>query len=144
MTGLLQDVDRLSVDQWRGGLTGNLCRCTGYSPIIEAGLVAQRNRIRRLEEMYPDKPMLEGYQTHRKDQILISDQERGLQVFCPVDLASALHTLSQHPDAKIVAGATDVGVQFNKGTCRPQVWIDLNRIDELEGIEVSGNTIDAA
>ena len=30
------ELDRLTVDQWRTGLTGNLCRCTGYPKIFEA------------------------------------------------------------------------------------------------------------
>ena len=37
MTGLLERDDNPTTDQWRRELTGNLCRCTGYSPIIEAG-----------------------------------------------------------------------------------------------------------
>ena len=38
MTGLLEERDALDEAQLRCGLTGNLCRCTGYTPILEAGV----------------------------------------------------------------------------------------------------------
>ena len=143
MTGLLQDDDRLSVNQWRSGLTGNLCRCTGYSPIIDAGLKVQESKTRKLNEMYPANLMLDAFEAVQADSILIVADEEGRQVFCPVDLGSALEHLAAHPDARVVAGATDVGVQFNKGVCNDKTWIDLNRIRELEGVQVQGNTINA-
>ena len=37
--------------------------------------------------------------------------------------------------AKIVAGATDVGVQLNKRVIDPDVFLDLNRVAELRGVE---------
>src|SRR5262249_18637957 len=36
--------------------------------------------------------------------------------------------------AKIVAGATDIGVQLNKRIIEPTTFIDLNRVSELEGV----------
>ena len=57
-------------------------------------------------------------------------------MFCPTTVAEAVDCLSRHADAKIVAGATDLGVQFNKGHIAPSDWIDLNRIAELEKCEI--------
>lgn len=143
MTGLLETADRLSVDQWRTGLTGNLCRCTGYSPIIAAGLKAQDSKKKRLNEMYQPKPILDAFRAVQADSILVTAETEHMQVFCPVDLDSALKHLAAHSKSKVVAGATDVGVQFNKGNCQDRNWIDLNRVRELEGVRVNGNTIDA-
>lgn len=143
MTGLLQERRSLSTKQWRAGLTGNLCRCTGYSPIVEAGLKAQESQTRTLNEMYDATEILAAFRETQRDSISIRDDIEQLQVFCPTSLDETLQLLARHPDAKIVAGATDVGVQFNKGLCEARIWIDLNRVTELEGVSVQDNTIDA-
>jgi xanthine dehydrogenase small subunit len=44
--------------------------------------------------------------------------------------------LVKHPDATIVAGATDIGVRINKSLTIPRKILDLNRIDELAGVAV--------
>ena len=62
-------------------------------------------------------------------------------LFSPTTLKQAIEALAQHPDAKIVAGGTDVGVEFNKGYCDAKTWIDLNRIPELADISISEGSI---
>jgi carbon-monoxide dehydrogenase small subunit len=42
LTELLRDVPDPTEEQVRDALTGNLCRCTGYQPIVEAALLAAR------------------------------------------------------------------------------------------------------
>jgi xanthine dehydrogenase small subunit len=54
----------------------------------------------------------------------------------PADLEEALEFLSEHPDATIVAGATDIGVRINKTSTVPDSILDLNRVAELDGIAV--------
>ena len=46
-------------------------------------------------------------------------------VFLPVDISQALEFKSQHPDARIVNGATDVGVLTNKAVITPDVVLSL-------------------
>ena len=46
-------------DDWRSGLTGNLCRCTGYVPIVDAGLRIDADAVEPLNEIYPPAPMLQ-------------------------------------------------------------------------------------
>jgi xanthine dehydrogenase small subunit len=55
----------------------------------------------------------------------------------PANLDEALEFLNEHPDATIVAGATDVGVRFNKSMTVPATILDLNRVAELAGVEVA-------
>jgi xanthine dehydrogenase small subunit len=54
----------------------------------------------------------------------------------PANLDDALAFLAGHPDATIVAGATDVGVRINKTMTVPGTILDLNRVAELDGVAV--------
>lgn len=139
MTGILESCPRPAEEDWRRGLTGNLCRCTGYAPILTAGQRAAEQAHASLEELYPGGEMCAEFERLRQSPLAVRDGER--QVFSPVDLRQALEFLARHPAAKIVAGATDVGVQINKRALAPEVLLDLNRIAELEGVAVEENEL---
>jgi len=129
MTGILERREEPNEDQWRHGLTGNLCRCTGYSPIVEAGLNCDAASTPFMNECFDSSTMIDAMGESKTDEIKI---ESGSQiVYSPTTIDQAIGFLIEHPEAKIVAGATDVGVQFNKGHCKAAVWMDLNRIESL-------------
>ena len=143
MTGILEAEDSPSVDDWRHGLTGNLYRCTGYSPIIAAGEKSNRQNTPAMNQVYPPQAIAKFVQPIREDAIQIesnSGPNRQL-ISSPTSIADAVRFLAQHPEAQIVAGATDVGVQFNKRRCDATVWLDLNRIADLNGVAVDDNAI---
>ncbi len=138
MTGLLEDRDELDEASLRCGLVGNLCRCTGYTPIIEAGMELDAARHQRIEHLYPSQTMLTEFVQRRGQPIEIQAEWDGANhLFAsPADLNSALEFLQSHPDATIIAGATDVGVRLNKSLTVPAKILDLNRVAELDGIMV--------
>lgn len=141
MTGLLEDCEQLDEASLRYGLTGNLCRCTGYVPIIEAGVSLENNACRRMNELYPPSPLLRALASGFNATIAVeaSDVVRTRRFFSPTSLVEALKLLQVHTNAKVVAGATDVGVQLNKGVIDPDVFLDLNRVSELTGVEFETN-----
>ncbi len=144
MTGLLETNPRPTVADWRCGLTGNLCRCTGYESIIQAGL--QCNSLNRpsVNELYPAASMLAYLRPTQADEILIrsnDDPTVALTIYSPNTIDQVTAFLTENPTAKLVAGATDLGVQFNKGLCQPKIWLDLNRVGELTGIEINEQAI---
>ena len=143
MTGLLEEESRLNRNQLRDGLTGNLCRCTGYVPIIQAGLNLDTDALARLNQLYPPEPILAGLESVRDESLAVSAPcENGTrQLLSPTSLSEALALLDRHPEAKIVAGATDVGVQWNKGLIDPQVILDLNRVDALRGVHCQADQL---
>jgi xanthine dehydrogenase small subunit len=138
MTGLLEDCDTLDESALRSGLTGNLCRCTGYTPIIEAGTELDVARHQRIEERFPSDAMRREFDARRGQRIEVrADCDDTQFVFAsPPDLESALAFLASHPSATIVAGATDVGVRINKSQNVPRTILDLNRVDELADVAV--------
>ena len=146
MTGLLQDKNELTADEIRHGLTGNLCRCTGYSPIIDAANQADVGRCANLNQKYPAEKLLSQLAGSNRQHISISVNETennspAMQVFCPAAIEEALELLAKQPDSRVVAGATDLGVQFNKGRLSATTFIDLNRVTELTGVTGEANKI---
>ncbi len=143
MTGLLEEEVALDESQMRCGLTGNLCRCTGYTPILEAGRQVDLTRHERMERMYPSGPILAEFEGRRSHPIEIHTEWGGEEHLfaAPPDLPAALEFLQASPDATIVAGATDIGVRINKTLAVPGKILDLNRVDELDQVAIDGGAL---
>lgn len=120
---------------WREALTGNLCRCTGYSQIIDAGELAAEGDWRSLDEQYPPKPIVTATEELASEPFDMT-AGNGRRVYSPVDLEDALEFRSENPGCCVVAGATDLGVQRNKGRIEPRVYLDLTRIAKLQGLQI--------
>ena len=138
MTGLLEEHDALDESEMRCGLMGNLCRCTGYTPILEAGAETDVARHARMETLYSSGAMLGEFARRRSEAIEVRAEHGGKRrLFAsPPDFDAALEFLEKQPQATIVAGATDVGVRINKSLTVPETILDLNRVAELEHCDV--------
>jgi len=138
MAGMLEDKPQLDEAEMRYGLTGNLCRCTGYTPIVDAGTAIDTKAHRRLDEMYPAAPMLSEFAKLAEDPVEISASRGDQQhlLFSPTKVDAAVSFLEEHPAATVVAGATDIGVQINKSLKLPETILDLNRLGDLQRVRV--------
>jgi xanthine dehydrogenase small subunit len=143
MTGILEERDELNETNMRCGLTGNLCRCTGYTSIIEAGCKMNLSSHERMAMRYPADAMISEFRQRRDESIEVrAEWESRLHVCgAPAKLHDALSFLAEHPDATIVAGATDVGVRINKTMTVPGTILDLNRVAELDGVAVENGEL---
>jgi len=121
-----QKPDRETLDDV---LSGNLCRCTGYRTIIEAGM-----------NMHDYKAVAEDEQQLLEQlQALKSDDDIHLQTPCgdyhaPTNLKTFAEIYQQHPEATILAGGTDVGLWVTKQLRELPEVIYLGNVGELQHI----------
>jgi xanthine dehydrogenase small subunit len=127
MSALFENCERVDEKQVRDGLTGNLCRCTGYEPIIKAALAVSAPP-KKLRDVYPQ--MLDA-----DDPVRVGD------FFSPVTLADAAAFKRDHPGCAIVQGATDVGVWINKRAFAAPAMLSLAKIRELDELRDDGGAI---
>jgi xanthine dehydrogenase small subunit len=115
-------------------LSGNLCRCTGYRPIRDAAYA--------LGDPDPDDALAarSGSPPPAAPSTRLSTD--GAEFVRPADLVEALALLEQHPDATLVAGSTDWGVEVNLRGSRAAFVLAVDRLPELRGFSVGADTIE--
>ncbi len=128
MAGIYEDHraagTRPTRQQLADDLAGNLCRCTGYRPIVDAG-----ERMFDAPAALIDRAALRG----QLDALAAEAAPLTLDTFAAQRLA--------RPDARIVAGATDVALWVNKQfrDIGEPLWI--GRVAELRRIEVTAEAL---
>lgn len=112
----------------RAALTGNLCRCTGYEPIIKAALDVDDQPT--IEQLYPSEPILREFDAIERVPLRMGD------IFKPVELRHAVAFKASKPGCVIVQGATDFGVWCNKRGFVPPAVLSLDAVDGLGDISM--------
>ena len=111
-------------------IAGNLCRCTGYRPIRDAAEAL-------------GAPPAEDPLADRVARSAPSPVPTRVDGFArPADLAEAFALLRDHPDATVLAGGTDWGVEVNLRGERAAYVVAVDRLPELRTFGVSEHDIE--
>lgn len=108
-------------------LAGNLCRCTGYRPI--------RDAARRTAGTCPDDTFAAALAQSAPGAEPLDHSVGDERFVAPTRLLDALAFLGAHPDARIVCGATDLGLDVTKKHVRFPRLLSTEHVAELQGIE---------
>jgi xanthine dehydrogenase small subunit len=132
MTVLYEGGDAPTERQVREGLTGNLCRCTGYDPIVKAALAVDGARLRRLRDLYPSRGMVAALERAAAQPVRVA--AGGHELHAPTTLRGAVEARGGATPAVIVQGATDVGVWRNKRGWDAPVVLSLSRVPGMSEV----------
>ncbi|WP_275467012.1 xanthine dehydrogenase small subunit [Streptomyces noursei] len=115
-------------------LSGNLCRCTGYRPIRDAafavGAPTDEDPLAQRREQSPPAPVATEYAQDGKEFLRRNT------------LAETVQLLRERPDAVVVAGSTDWGVEVNIRSRRADCVVALDRLSELRELRVEADHIE--
>ncbi|MEU0315333.1 FAD binding domain-containing protein [Nocardioides sp. NPDC006273] len=104
-------------------LSGNLCRCTGYRPIRDAafalGSPEDGDALAARQQQPPPEPA--------PTRITVD----GAEFVRPETLTETLALLTERPEAQVVAGSTDWGVEVNLRGRRAPLVVAVDRLPEL-------------
>ncbi len=147
LVNLVQHKTQPSRDEITHSLSGNLCRCTGYQPIVKATQTACAQAPAQLKlEDCADLALLKQIKRAAKPTVGLDGQlivqpvvrtRKGNEFVSPATLDEVVDYLIRHPETTLLAGSTELGLKVNKEFARPDHILYLGNVSELNTITES-------
>ena len=136
--GLYKTTEKPSEEEIIDSITGNLCRCTGYRPIVDAAKYTFAHKPKNLINQNETKIIkLLNKINENKNIIKIQTQEQ--LYFIPKSLTHFFELQKQYNKAEIISGNSDTALRVTKRKEIIKQIIDISQIEELQEITAENN-----
>lgn len=131
---------KITAKEARNALTGNLCRCTGYQPILDAAVSIPLAKCEPVAERFSSLEQSRDLKRAFREGLHLKSES--FELFAPRSLKEAALYLKRHRDARVLGAATDLGVVHNKWKARLVRVVSLHLVPELyEMKRLRGNSL---
>ena len=132
LAGLMDRNQSPSDSDIHDALAGNLCRCTGYRPIVEAAHAAAAAATAKSDVLQASKVDLDPADGVGDD---------GCRFYLPKTLQELVTLRAEHPDAELLAGGTDKALAVAHAKERWSKTISTRNVAELRAINTQDGAI---
>lgn len=141
LCGLFEQKKKVNAKNVQNALTGNLCRCTGYLPIIQSALLAQKTMKEEhsLKRAFLTPEVLADLRAQWKIPVHLEHQGRSFSA--PLTMAEASVIKKELKNVRVFSSATDLGVLINKNKVASSDSMSLHLIDELYEMKVEDHEL---
>ena len=136
---LYQNEKKVNLAKINDALSGNLCRCTGYKPIIAAAFSAFNEKSKKPSDYYIQnrskiKQVLIKLNEDQKVSSSYTNHSNTVHYNAPTSLQELAKVLNKNPEAKIIAAGTDLSLEITQSLQEFSHIVNVTSVKELQEI----------
>jgi xanthine dehydrogenase small subunit len=144
LTGMVEEKlskreNKIGPQEAKNCMTGNLCRCTGYQPIINSALSIDLAKCESVKKRYYSSGQEADLKEAFSKSVFLESED--FSFFAPKSLEEAIDYLKAQPDTRIIGSGTDLGVSHNKRKDQLTKLLSLHLLSDLYQMTEEGEDI---